>query len=53
MKRLSFFSILFLALALGACSSKTEIESDMGLDHAPEPGFWAIMIRAKREKVAP
>ncbi len=30
------FSVLFLALALGACSSKTTIESDMGLDDAPD-----------------
>jgi hypothetical protein len=32
------FSFLFLALALtlGACSSKTSIESDMGLSHAPD-----------------
>ena len=36
MTRLSTISILFLALALGACSSKTTIESDMGLDNAPD-----------------
>jgi hypothetical protein len=32
------FSFLFLALVLtlGACSSKTSIESDMGLSHAPD-----------------
>ena len=36
MKRLYLFNLLILALALGACSSKTEIESDMGLDHAPD-----------------
>ena len=36
MTRLSTFSVLFLALALGACSSKTTIESDMGLDNAPD-----------------
>ncbi len=29
------FSLLFLALVLAACSSKTTIESDMGLDDAP------------------
>ena len=33
---LKIFSVLFLALALGACSSKTTIESDMGLDDAPD-----------------
>lgn len=36
MTRLSTLSIFFLALALAACSSKTTIESDMGLDHAPD-----------------
>ena len=36
MTRLSTFSVLFLALALAACSSKTTIESDMGLDNAPD-----------------
>lgn len=36
MTRLSNLFVLFLALALGACSSKTSIESDMGLDHAPD-----------------
>ena len=30
------FSVLFLALLLAACSSKTTIESDMGLDDAPD-----------------
>ena len=30
MKRFNTFSILFLVLALGACSDKTIIESDMG-----------------------
>jgi len=30
------FSLLFLALLLGACSSKTVIESDMGLSGAPD-----------------
>ena len=33
---LKIFSVLFLALVLGACSSKTTIESDMGLDDAPD-----------------
>ena len=33
---LKTFSVLFLALVLGACSSKTTIESDMGLDDAPD-----------------
>jgi len=32
----STFSVLFLALVLGACSSKTTIESDMGLSDAPD-----------------
>jgi hypothetical protein len=36
MTRLSTLSVLFLVLALGACSSKTTIESDMGLDDAPD-----------------
>ena len=36
MTRLSSLSVLFLALALGACSSKTTIESDMGLNDAPD-----------------
>jgi len=36
MKQLNTFSILFLVLALGACSSKTVIESDMGLSNAPD-----------------
>ena len=36
MTKLSTFSVLFLALALSACSSKTTIESDMGLDNAPD-----------------
>ena len=36
MIRLNSFSVLFLALALGACSSKTTIESDMGLNNAPD-----------------
>jgi hypothetical protein len=36
MTRLSTLSVLFLVLALGACSSKTTIESDMGLDNAPD-----------------
>ena len=35
-QRLKTFSVLFLALVLGACSSKTTIESDMGLDDAPD-----------------
>ena len=30
------FTVLFLALVLGACSSKTTIESDMGLSDAPD-----------------
>ena len=33
---LNTFSVLFLALVLGACSSKTTIESDMGLSDAPD-----------------
>lgn len=33
---LKTFTVLFLALLLGACSSKTTIESDMGLDDAPD-----------------
>ena len=36
MIRLNSFSVLFLALALAACSSKTTIESDMGLNNAPD-----------------
>ena len=36
MKRFNTFSILFLVLALGACSDKTIIESDMGLSDAPD-----------------
>ncbi len=36
MIRLNTLCVLFLALALGACSSKTTIESDMGLDNAPD-----------------
>jgi len=36
MKRFNTFSILFLVLALGACSGKTIIESDMGLSDAPD-----------------
>ena len=36
MKRLNTFSVLFLVLALGACSGKTIIESDMGLSDAPD-----------------
>jgi len=36
MKRFNIFSILFLVLALGACSGKTIIESDMGLSDAPD-----------------
>ncbi|MCZ6579496.1 MAG: hypothetical protein O6927_09175, partial [Gammaproteobacteria bacterium] len=36
MTHLNTFSILFLALVLGACSSKTVIESDMGLSGAPD-----------------
>ena len=36
MTRLNIFSVLFLALALGACSSKTVIESDMGISDAPD-----------------
>jgi len=33
---LNSFSVLILALALGACSSKTVIESDMGISDAPD-----------------
>jgi hypothetical protein len=33
---LNTFSLLILALVLGACSSKTFIESDMGLSDAPD-----------------
>ena len=33
---LNTFSVLFLALVLVACSSKTTIESDMGLSDAPD-----------------
>ena len=36
MTQLNTFSVLLLALLLGACSSKTVIESDMGMDHAPD-----------------
>lgn len=36
MIRLNTLCVLFLVLALGACSSKTTIESDMGLDNAPD-----------------
>lgn len=36
MTRLSTLILLIPALTLGACSSKTEIESTMGLDHAPD-----------------
>jgi hypothetical protein len=36
MTQLNTLSVLLLALLLGACSSKTVIESDMGLDHAPD-----------------
>jgi len=36
MIRLNTLCVLILALALGACSSKTSIESDMGLDNAPD-----------------
>jgi hypothetical protein len=36
MTRLSTLTLLILALALGACSSKTTIESDMGMDNAPD-----------------
>ncbi len=36
MIRLNTLFVLFLVLALGACSSKTTIESDMGLDNAPD-----------------
>ena len=36
MKGLHLLNILFLALVLGACSGKTSIESDLGLDHAPD-----------------
>jgi hypothetical protein len=36
MIRLNTLCVLFLALTLGACSSKTTIESDMGLDNAPD-----------------
>ena len=33
---LNIFRLLFLALVLGACSSQTTIESDMGLSDAPD-----------------
>ena len=33
---LKIFSLLLLALLLGACSSKTVIESDMGMSDAPD-----------------
>jgi hypothetical protein len=36
MIRLNTLCVMFLALALGACSSKTSIESDMGLNNAPD-----------------
>jgi hypothetical protein len=36
MTQLNTFSVLLLALLLGACSSKTVIESDMGMDNAPD-----------------
>ena len=36
MIRLNTLCVLFLVLALGACSSKTTIESDMGLSNAPD-----------------
>ena len=36
MIRLNTLCVLFLVLALGACSSKTSIESDMGLNNAPD-----------------
>ena len=36
MKRFNTCSLLFLVLALGACSGKTIIESDMGLSDAPD-----------------
>ncbi len=36
MTQLNTFSILFLVLALGACSGKTVIESDMGISGAPD-----------------
>jgi len=35
-QRLYTFSLLFLVLILGACSSRTTIESDMGLSDAPD-----------------
>jgi len=35
-KMLNAFYVVFLALALGACSSKTVIESDMGMSGAPD-----------------
>ena len=33
---LNTFSVLFLALVVGACSSQTTIESDMGISGAPD-----------------
>jgi hypothetical protein len=36
MKQLNPLGILFLVLALGACSGKTVIESDMGISNAPD-----------------
>lgn len=36
MTQLKSYIVLVLVLALGACSSKTVIESDMGLSHAPD-----------------
>ena len=36
MTQLKTLSILFLVLALGACSGKTVIESDMGMSDAPD-----------------
>lgn len=35
-KFLTFFYVAFCALALGACSSKTVIDSDMGISGAPD-----------------
>jgi hypothetical protein len=35
-QQLNTFSLLFLLLLLGACSSKTIVESDMGLSDAPD-----------------
>ena len=36
MIRLNTLSVLFVALTLGACSGKTTIESDMGLNNVPD-----------------